>query len=398
MKVCVATTAFPRWQGDAQAVFVWEAVKAIARQGVDMRVVAMHSPGAATYEVMEGIPIYRPRYAWPETLEALRKGGAGGLPATFEQYPTTRLLVPPFLLAHALAIGRHARGCDLVHAHWTISGALAVLARMVHKAPVAMTVHGSDIYRLPRLPGGHAFTRWTLGHVTLASAVSGSLRQTAIHLGADPERMEVISNGVNTERFPPGSEHREEIILYVGSFIERKGLCHLLRSLPLVLGDCPGTRLVLIGEGPQKAELAQLSVTLGIDRHVTFLPFAPQSEVAQWMQRARLLVLPSTEEGQGVVLLEALSSATPIVASGVGGIPDVVTPDVGILVPPANPEALGKGIAALMRDRARWLAASRAARARAVGTYAWDRIASRFVAMYERAMESGRHPSGIRAI
>jgi len=209
--------------------------------------------------------------------------------------------------------------------------------------------------------------------------------------------MEVISNGVNTERFPPGSEDREEIILYVGSFIERKGLCHLLRSLPLVLADCPRAQLVLIGEGPQKAELAQLSVTLGVDGHVTFLPFAPQSEVARWMQRARLLVLPSTEEGQGVVLLEALSSATPIVASDVGGIPDVVTPDVGILVPPANPEAMGRGIATLIRDRARWLSASRAARARAVDTYAWDRIASRFVAMYKRAIASGRPSLGTPA-
>ena len=83
MKVCVATTGFPRWAGDGQCAFVWEAARAIARQGLQVRVVAMHSPGARTHEYIDGIEVLRPRYWWPEEWEILRKEGAAGLPATW---------------------------------------------------------------------------------------------------------------------------------------------------------------------------------------------------------------------------------------------------------------------------------------------------------------------------
>lgn len=386
MKVCVITTAFPRWPGDAQAIFVWEAVRAIARRGVDIRVVAMHSPGTAAHEIMDGIPVHRPRYAWPESLELLRKGGAGGLPSTFEQHPHTWLLLPQFLATHTLAMVRHVRDCDLVHAHWTLSGACAAIARAIHKAPVLLTVHGSDIYRLPRLPAGRRFTRWVLTHCNQISAVSNSLRETTIALGANPEHICVVSNGVDTQRFTMGDDRREDTILYVGSFIERKGLRYLLHSLPGIIRHHPERRLVLVGEGPQYEELVALATRLGVADHVTFLPFSPQDQVARWMRRARLLVLPSIEEGQGVVLLEALASGTPIVASNVGGIPDVVTPDVGALVPPADPKTLGEAISRLMDDECRWLAASKAARSRAVQFYDWDHIAAQFVDLYEKTI------------
>jgi glycosyltransferase involved in cell wall biosynthesis len=383
LKVCVVTTAFPRWQGDAQAVFVWEAIRAIARQGVDMRVVAMHSPGAATYEVMEGIPVYRPRYAWPETMEVLRKGGAGGLPVTWEQYPLARLQMVPFMAAHVAGVVRHAVGCDLVHAHWTLSAAAAIASRIWHGVPVLLTSQGSDLLRAPKAWLGRMFARSVLRHSDCVTVLSKALAEQALLLGASEDRLDVIPNGVDTRVFRPSDEKREPIVLYVGSLIERKGLRYLVAAFPAVLRHVPQARLVLIGEGPQRAELEKALDESGVRARVTWLPFMTQEKVRQWMRRARVLVLPSTEEGQGVVLLEAMACGTPVIGSRIGGIQDVITPQVGALVPPADPSALADSTVRLMRDMDRWDAASKAARRRAVQMYDWNQIAVRFVDLYE---------------
>jgi glycosyltransferase involved in cell wall biosynthesis len=111
--------------------------------------------------------------------------------------------------------------------------------------------------------------------------------------------------------------------------------------------------------------------------------FQSQDQVRVQMQRARLLVLPSLEEGQGVVLLEALACGTPVVASGVDGIPEVVTDEVGVLVPPADPEALCEAILSILARPEQWDAMSRSARERAVEHYDWARLADQYVMAYE---------------
>jgi glycosyltransferase involved in cell wall biosynthesis len=110
--------------------------------------------------------------------------------------------------------------------------------------------------------------------------------------------------------------------------------------------------------------------------------FQSQDGVRALMQRARVLVLPSLEEGMGVVLVEAMACGTPVVASRVDGILDVVAPDVGVLVPPKDPMELAKGIRTILENPIRWKEYSHQARARAVNYYSWDRIASQFVEIY----------------
>jgi glycosyltransferase involved in cell wall biosynthesis len=216
------------------------------------------------------------------------------------------------------------------------------------------------------------------------TVLSRALADQAVSLGVSEERLSIIPNGVDTGAFAPASSEREPIVLYVGSLIERKGLRHLLPAFAGVLECIPEAMLVVIGEGPQKRDLQALAQSIGISGKVTWLPFMQQEDVRRWMQRARVLVLPSTEEGQGVVLLEAMACGTPVVGSRVGGIQDVITPDVGALVQPADPDALVRAVVALFGDERRWVVSSRAARARAVERYDWDRIACRFIVLYER--------------
>ncbi len=156
LRVCVATTVFPHWCGHGEGTFIWQFVKALVGQGIEVRVVAMHSPGLPLRERWEGVQIVRPRYWWPVQAEMLRKDG-GGLPINFRRYRLARVQLPALLLAHTAAIGRAARGCDLVHAHFTVAAAAALASQPWHRLPVVTTVHGSDIFQVPKLPLGAAF-------------------------------------------------------------------------------------------------------------------------------------------------------------------------------------------------------------------------------------------------
>lgn len=384
MKVCFVTTAFPRWLGDGQAVFVWEAVRAVSRQGIQVCVVAMHSPSTSTREYMEGIKVVRPRYWWPEHAEILRKEGAAGLPVTWSRYPVARLQILPFALVHTVAAMRCARACDLIHAEWTLSAAASVLGSWAHRRPVLATVQGSDIFQVAQHPLGAWFTRATLLRCNQITALSHALKKETAAIGIPESRIKVIPNGVDTKRFvPPAHGAREKLVLYVGTFIERKGLAHLLAAMPDIFRAFPDHRLLLVGEGPEESSLRQLSERLGIADRVSFLDFQPQERVRDWMQRAQLFVLPSLEEGMGVVLLEALACGTPVVASQIDGIQDVVTPEVGILVPPADAQALSTAVQNILCDPGRWQEMSRCARERAVSQYDWERVACQFIELYQ---------------
>ncbi|MEM2057251.1 MAG: glycosyltransferase [Thermoproteota archaeon] len=379
----MVTTSFPRWVDDGQGSFIWEAARAISQQGVRVRVVAMHSPGARTYECIEDIEILRPRYWWPEKLEILRKEG-GGLPVVWKKYPIARLQIFPFIIVHTAATARFARDCDLIHAHWTLSAAAALLGRQIHRRPILVTLQGSDIFQAANVPKGSWITKNILLRCDCITALSNALAEAARSIGVHGRHIHIIPNGVDVNRFiPPIDGYRGNFILYVGSLIERKGVKYLINSMPIVLRFFPSYRLILIGEGPQYRELKQIVENLEIGERVVFLGFQPQEQVRSWLQRAKVLILPSLEEGQGVVLLEAMACGTPVIASQVGGIPEIVTDEVGVLVPPADPIALAEAIVSILSNSHWWNELSSCARERAVKHYSWDLIAKLYITLYE---------------
>ncbi|HHY89218.1 MAG TPA: glycosyltransferase family 4 protein [Chloroflexi bacterium] len=383
MKICIVTTAFPRWPGDFRGPFVYEAAQALRRRGNTVRVIAMHNPGAKSVEDLDGLEVIRPPYL-PERWEVLQKDSAG-LPLVWKQYPLARLALLPFLLRHTAAVARYANDCDIIHANWTLSAFAALLSQPVHRRPYVVTVQGSDIFQAPRIPLVRPLTRLALNRAARVLALSGSLAQATADLGVPADRIQIMPNGVNIERFPAAAmEDREPIILYAGTLIPRKGADYLIRALPVVVQQCPQARLVLIGEGEMREQLGRLVEQLGLQEKVTFAGTLPQEEVSAWMRRAQIFVLPSLEEGQGVVVLEALASGTPCVGSRAGGISDSITPDVGLLVPPGDSQALAGAMLEILTDREKRLAMSAAARRRAQDVYDWDKIAARIEQVYRQ--------------
>ena len=388
MKVCIVTTQFPRWIGDHRAPFVYEAARALQARGLAVRVVAMHRPGVKVKENWHGIEIIRPRYL-PEKWEVLQTE-SGGLPDVWRRRPMARLAFLPFILVHTLGTARFARDCDIVHANWTLSGAAAWASSVWHRKPFVVTVQGSDIFQATRLPLVSLITRMVLTRAARVLALSHALADATISLGVPAGQVEVVPNGVDTDRFRPTAKEREAIILFVGALIERKGARYLIEAFPMVGRELPRARLVIVGEGSQREELMELSRHMGVAERVIFAGGQTQEQVRHWMQHARVFVLPSLEEGLGVVLLEALACGTPCVATRVGGIPDVVTPEVGLVVPPGDVHALATAIREVLEDRVRWNVLSQQARTRAVEQYSWKIIATRILQIYQSQLNLGR--------
>jgi glycosyltransferase involved in cell wall biosynthesis len=385
LTILVATTSFPRWEGDYRGTFIWEGCRALAALGACVRVVAPHAPGAKTIEAWDGVDIFRPRYLLPERWELLLET-PGGLPVLWKQRKLGRLAVFPFFISHALAITRHNGGCDLIHAHWTLSAFAASLTAPLHGRPMVCTVQGSDIYQAMRLPAAGALARSALKSARKVIALSRSLAEAAAAQGVDPKKIAVIPNGVDVKLFAPNGVPREPVVLFAGSLIERKGVAGLIEAMALIRRRYPAYNLVLIGDGPQRKELESLAAASGLSEAVRFTGSLPPAEVARWMRRSELFVMPSLEEGQGVAMLEALASGTPCVASNVGGIPEVLSPEWGALVPPGDPQALASAAMDLLARPDRRRAMGQAAASAVRGRYDWPVIARRILDVYAEAV------------
>ena len=372
MKICIVTTSFPHWPGDGHAPFIYEAARAIQRKGHQVRVIAMHVPGTKTHEWWDGIEVIRPRYL-PEKWEVLQKEG-GGLPEVWKKHKLARLALLPFMLVHIITVARYAHDCDIVHANWTLSGMAAWLSQPVHRKPYVVTVQGSDIYQIHRYPLIIKFTQMVLSNSSAVIALSRSLSEQLISFGLDKSKITLVPNGVDIIKFAPGPVTREHYILFVGSLIKRKGVEDLLYAFSEVVHNDEELNLVIAGEGPLYKDLIKLGEALGIIDRINLLGKVTQDQVAYLMRHAKLFILPSLEEGLGVVLLEALASGTPCIASSVGGILDIVNQENGILVEPANPKAFANAILHLLSDVNRWRIMSINARSMIEKNYSWNII------------------------
>jgi glycosyltransferase involved in cell wall biosynthesis len=383
LNILVATTSFPRWEGDYRGTFIWEGCRALAALGVRVRVVAPHAGGAKTHEHQNGVEIFRPRHL-PDRWEYLLDT-PGGLPVLWEHNRAARWSLLPFFAAHAAAVTRLAQGCDLIHAHWILSAFAASLGAPIHRRPMVCTIQGSDIYRAMRMPFAGALGRSALRSARKVIALSRSLENAAVARGVDPARIVVIPNGVNTGLFAPNGHPREPVVLFAGSLIERKGVRTLIEAMGAVRRRHPGYRLVIIGDGPQRGELESLAERSGLSGGIRFTGSLAPAEVARWMRRSELFVLPSLEEGQGVVLLEALASGTPCVAGNAGGIPEVLSPEWGVLAAPGDSQALAQAVLGMLEHADRRRAMGRAASIAIREKYDWPVIARRLLEVYSEA-------------
>lgn len=293
-----------------------------------------------------------------------------------------------------------AAGYDCVLASWAYPDAVAArwLARRLG-LPCVVKVHGSDLNVLANFALRRRQISRMLRDADGVVAVSRALADKAVALGASPASIEVIYNGVDSALFAPGSraEARERLgleadaplLLYVGNLKVSKGCLELIGAFPAVLRRHPRAQLVYVGSGECRAELLRGAAEAGCGGRVRLHGSVAHDQLGDWFRAADLLCLPSYNEGVPNVVLEAMASGTPVVATRVGGIPEVLPADAGILVPPRDAAALAAALLdALGRawDRA-WIA-------RHASAFRWDDNIDKLERVLRRAMANRSHPTG----
>ena len=282
----------------------------------------------------------------------------------------------PYSLALAVMLHEVAvkHNLDVIHAHYAIPHAMSALeARMMmsgRSVAVVTTLHGTDITLVGQDPSYHAITKYSIEHSDAVTAVSAYLRdETYRAFGCSTCEIQVIPNFVDLEEFRPrepgtcGQGTGVKTLMHISNMRAVKRLEDVVRIFAKVRAKIPA-RLVLVGDGPERAVAEREVEALGVGAHVRFL--GKVEDVAQALRWADLYLLPSDIESFGLSALEALATGVPVVGTNTGGLPEVVDHGVnGFLAAPGDVKALAAGALDLLTDEAKWKAAAEAAREKA---------------------------------
>ena len=314
-----------------------------------------------------------------------------------------------------LAIARAVEGADLVHSHTWYANLAGHLAGLLHDVPHVATTHSLEPQRpwkAEQLGGGYALSCWCekvgLEGAARVIAVSKGMRADVqqAYPAIDPERIAVVYNGIDPAAYKPDPSRRvldalgvdpaRPYVAFVGRVTRQKGLPVLLEAAAQLR---PQAQLVLLAGAADTAELGA-----EVDRLVAGLRetrsgviwvdrMLPRPDVAQVLTHAAAFVCPSIYEPLGIVNLEAMACATAVVASAVGGIPEVVEDgQTGLLVPPSDPAALAAALNRLLDDPDLAVRMGTAGRERAIAEFSWRAIAEQTVSLYESVL-AGRTAS-----
>lgn len=279
------------------------------------------------------------------------------IPARYIEYPALPLLSRPLNGAVAARyVLPHLRRFqpDLILSYYVYpDGYAALSAGKRLGVPVILGAIGSDINRIPDRVS-ESLTRKALREASSVITVSEHLRAGAIQLGASPERTRAIRNGCDTRvfchanraeaRIELGLAQDSEIVVFVGLLASTKGVRELMEAMIRLVPSRPNLQLFLIGEGPAQGSLQEQAAGAGIAEHVHFLGRRSSMEIARWHAASNLFCLPSYAEGCPNAVIEALSCGRPVVATSVGGIPELINKDNGVLCSARDAEALAKAL------------------------------------------------------
>jgi len=384
IKVAIITTSMPRYIHDNRSPFILDLGMAIKSLGNNVSIISMHVPNTSKEEVIGNIHVKRLPYFF-ERYELLQETRAG-IPAAWRKNKFSIFLVLFFLVRLTIFLIIHGHEFDVIHANWTLSSLSAVISKPFHKRPVVTTLHGSDIFSASKYNIFKFPTKISLKGSNKIICVSTALQNEILQMGIAKNIISVIPNGITTDYFYVNSSiDRKKEILFVGSLTQNKGVRFLLESFSQIHKKYPKFSLRIIGDGPEEKFLKKISKKLGLEENVTIHKSIPHNEIGSVMRKSYMFVLPSFQEGFGVVLLEALASGLPCIAFASGGVKDVLGDGRGILVEPGNAKELTSAMEVLINDYDLYKALIEKGQTFS-RQYSWDSIAKRVVSVYEKIL------------
>lgn len=395
MKVLVIGSVYPRFKEDAEVPWLRASVAHLRKAGVEVQVLAPTYKGLKSHEI-DGVRVNRFRYA-PKNWEMLTH--EEGAPSKMASKPWLQLLAIPYIINgffKCIGLCRKWKP-DVIHAHWPFPHAyIALSAAKLFKIPLVLNFHGAELLLIRKKKWVRPLLKFAIGQAQAVFANSSFTAGKIKALRAVDVEWSPYGTTLGSSRFEEGSGASTMCtphpitdkfkILFVGRHIERKGICYLIEAAKHLPADKFEIRIVGVGDltDKLKAQAAQYP-------HVTFTGKLSPEALENEYRTANVFTLPAIvdhkgdTEGLGVVLIEAMELGLPIVASNVGGIPDVVVDGVsGILVNEKDPEALADAFKRLATNPELVKQLLTGARKRIEECFTWDGIIERQIAVYNK--------------
>jgi glycosyltransferase involved in cell wall biosynthesis len=399
LRILFLTQTYPRDLHDTSGPFIRDLARGLVRLGDAVSVLTPHAEGVARAWDDDGVSVRSFRYA---PVRAERLGYSRSLNADEVMRPAAAAVAPAYLLGAAIAVRRAAQsGFDVLHTHWIIpNGLLAIAAPRT--LPVAIGLHGSDVFMAER-PVIDVVARRALGRTDLLTGCSAVLVERVNALGFPAQRSRIIPYGVDAEMFSPSPDRRPlwrdrlgipssaPVILSVGRMVTKKGYAYLLDALPDLLTRHGDLHVIMAGDGDLLGDFKRRTAPWTSRVH---LPGRVTRDVLPDLYRAAdIFVLPAVHDSKGNVdglpnvILEAMASGLPVVASSISGIPLAIHDRVhGLLVPEKSSAALGAALTELIANPAQARALGAASRMRAFTELTWDAVAARYRDAYDEML------------
>ncbi|NQW18523.1 MAG: GT4 family glycosyltransferase PelF [Chloroflexi bacterium] len=371
MRILMLTDYFPPHSGGGVEVVVDQLSRGMVDRGHHVSVLTLRTRGGERREERCNLRITR--------VPAVDLTGIVGV-----QFAVSVLAIP------ALISQLRSFKPDLIHVHnlfFRNSEAAALVARF-SSTPMLLTLHLGDMGGGPSaVKALTALYEKTVGRciVRAADQITGVSEAVASHagtLGANPASVQVIPNGVDTAVFSPAESVPEiPTVLAVGRLVPNKGMDTLVKSVPEVLSKVPEARFVIAGDGPMNSSLRKLATSLGVEDSVEFL--GHRSDVPDLLRAASVFTRPSTLEGMPLTVLEAMATGLPVVATPVGGTPELITDGQnGYLTPVGDSQTLARAIVDILSDRERAAAMGQRNLTKVRDEYTWERVVDRTETLY----------------
>lgn len=351
MRILTLSSLFPGSAQPRHGVFVRERLADYrARFGAEIRVVAP----------VPFWPSFLPSQRYAAFAKAPRREEFGGFVIEHPRYlmiPKVGVRAQGVLYEYGVRstvrrLHRESR-FDVLDAHYAYpDGFAAALLKRRMKVPLVLTVRGTDVNLLPKVPGLATQIRFALESADRVVAVAQALADLAIAAGAAPEKTVVLRNGVDGAKFRPldpaqcradlGIPQGRRVLVTVGFLVARKGHALLLDALAAIPAP-ERPYLVVAGDGPESSALSERVVRLGLGDDVRFLGSVDHADLSRVYSAGDLSVLASDREGWPNVVLESMACGTPVVATAVHGVPEILRdPSVGRLVDPRDSATLAR--------------------------------------------------------
>jgi glycosyltransferase involved in cell wall biosynthesis len=379
LKIAVVTAHFPSSGQPTHGRSAYQTLRVLARKA-DVQVFYPHAAYPSWLKPRSRIyDSFDTSYSVPDVK------------AGYYEYPALPLVSRPFngWMAARVLLPRVRRFApDLVFSYFLYPDGYAALkiGKRLGVPVVAMSV-GSDVHSIgDRLSVMH--TRTVLRNADFLAAISRDLRDRMVAMGAPPEKIRTVINGCDLSAFHPenrlearrklGIDPAAESIVYVGRMDVKKGLRELVEAAASLHPLRSNLQVYMVGEGPDRPLIEGVILANNATGYIHALPECTFDEVAIWMASSDLVTLPSYMEGCPNVVLEALACGRPVVATNVGGIPEILDDECGRLVPPRDSGALAEAFA-LVLDKA-WEAEA----VRAHGGRSWEAVAAELLEIFEQ--------------